>query len=187
MPRQTTLPTPQAAVAAGDLNKDGISDLIGGGDQMGFDFGKIYVLLGNGNGNFHQVGEYRIGIKPNEFSAPYVEEIDIADMNNDGNLDVVVAHNSSRNIFNSSSPLFVTVLFGDGRGSLQESDAYKFLLDDSNPTSVSAISLADLNSDGLVDVIVGCWTPNLGKIYLMKNLGGSNFQSMRKLPLKVHS
>lgn len=175
-PRQMSLPTPQAAVASGDLNEDGFPDLIIGGDPAVSELGKIRVLLGRGNGNFHNPQQYQVGFNPNSaFISPYVQCIKVADLNNDGNLDVVVAHNGQRSQFNSS-PVLITVLFGDGAGNLQTSDSQIFF--DGEDNTVTSIDFTDFNLDGKIDVVLGCMAGTLGKIFGLRNLGGGNFQTV---------
>jgi len=175
-PRQTSLPTPQAAVASGDLNEDGFPDLIIGGDPGVSELGKIRVLLGKGNGNFYSLQQYQVGYNPNSaFISPYVQCIKVADLNNDGNLDVVVAHNGQRSQFNSSDVL-ITVLFGDGMGNLQTTDSYIFF--DGEDKTVTSIDFTDFNRDGKIDVILGCIAGTLGKIFGLRNLGGGSFQTV---------
>lgn len=82
------VPSEQAAAASGDLNKDGFPDLIVGGDPpSGGGVGKIYVLLGKGNGNFQPPQVYEVGDNSGVvYPARYVQQIKVADMNNDGSL-----------------------------------------------------------------------------------------------------
>ena len=174
-PRQMPLPSRQEAIASGDFNGDGFPDLVIGGDPAVSELGKIRVLLGKGNGNFQNPREYRVGYNPNSgYISPYVERIKVIDLNNDNNLDVVVAHNGQRSQFNSS-PLLITVLLGDGTGNLQPRDSYSFSQFDEENT-VTSIDFTDFNRDGRTDVILGCTSGTLGKIFGLINLGGGNFQ-----------
>lgn len=125
--QKISLSVAQTAVASSDLDKDSVPDLIVGGDPIGAEQGKIRVLLGNGNGIFKPPVAYQVGYNPSAFfNAPYVEKIKVDDLDNDGNPDVIVAHNGERNFTNLSN-VFVTVLFGEGNGSLRQGNVYTFV------------------------------------------------------------
>lgn len=175
--REMTFPSPQFAVAVADLNEDGIPDLIIGGDPVMSEHGKIRVGLGIGNGNFKNWREYFVGGDPNQVNTPYVQEIAAADFNNDGNLDVIAAHNTVRGAVSFSS-LHAAVLFGDGQGNLQTGISYSFPdMDAFN--AVQTMTLADLNNDGFTDVVLGMvYQISSGKLFFMKNLGNGTFQTL---------
>ena len=84
-------------VAAADVNHDGNPDIL----VANADAGSISVLLGDGKGRFSSGRGSPIpaGHLPNDLA--------IADMNGDGNLDVVIP--------NHQSP-YLTILQGDGTG-----------------------------------------------------------------------
>ena len=144
--RRVTIPTGPSPrwVAVADLNHDGNPDIVvanAGSDSA--DSGSITVLLGDGQRGFH--------VAPNSpFPAGHLpNDIAIADMNADGNLDLVVA--------NHQSP-YLRVFLGDGRG--------RFHLAPGSPVDVHSyphphgVVLADFNSDGKVDAVTDSWGNN---------------------------
>ena len=85
-------------------------------------------------------------------------DIVAADVDKDGNIDLVVAQSDSAGEY---------VLFGNGDGTF--SDAYKF-----NTGSVGAIAVCDLNGDGYPDVVVGDYYSFRGiKVYLNAGSGAA--------------
>ena len=170
------LPTAQTAIASADLNEDGTPDLIIGGDPVGNEIGRIRVLLGNGNGTFSSPTEYQVGYNPSSTDqAPYIQAIKVADLDNDGHLDVVVAHNGEPDITNRSL-VFATVLFGRGDGSLIPDESYKFIPTNTNIV-VTSIGFGDFNSDGKKDIVLGANIGNtLGTAYFLENQGNRQFE-----------
>ena len=141
--RQLTIPTGHSPrwIAVADVNHDHNPDLIvanAGSDHA--DDGTITVLLGDGRGAFHPApgSPFPAGHLPNDIA--------VADMNNDGNPDLVIA--------NHQSP-YLRVFLGDGRGS--------FRLAPGSPVDVHsyphphAVVAADFNSDGKPDVATDSW------------------------------
>ncbi len=172
---EITLPAAQTTIASGDLNNDGIPDLIIGGEPVGNEQGKVRVLLGTGNGTFGSPTEYRVGFDPASiYHAPHVQTIKVADLDEDGKLDVVVAHNGERDITNRSMT-FATILFGLGNGFLLPADGYTFLAQ-TNSIVVSSIDFGDFNSDGKKDVVLSCKVGSgLGTAYFLENSGNRQF------------
>ena len=107
-------------LALGDFNNDGKPDIVGGTPTT------VSTFLGNGDGTF-QV--------PKTFSKWFNVDgaILVADLNNDGNADLMV----------SNSEPFVS--FGNGDGTFQA----PFIGGDGNSF---AMALADFNADGFLDV-----------------------------------
>jgi hypothetical protein len=104
------------------VNHDGKLDIVG-------NFGVL--LLGNGNGTFN-VGS----------SIASMSDIQLVDMNNDGNLDIVGYGSMPGNNFAA-----ISVQLGNGDGTFQPAQTWSAQA----PGSWSQMGIADWNSDGLLD------------------------------------
>jgi hypothetical protein len=114
-------------IAAADLNHDGKLDLA---TVNGSQFSDVVsVLLGNGDGTFDAPVNYKVGIGPTTVTA--------ADMNQDGNPDLVVGVGAS-----------ISVLLGKGDGTFQSASSYPL------PATAVALQAADLHGGGKLDVAV---------------------------------
>jgi hypothetical protein len=126
--------------ASGDLNHDGITDLIVPNSTV--NFALVSVLLGKSDGTFQPERTFATG------GFGTVAAI-IADFNGDGNQDVAVATMSG-----------VSVLLGDGTGNL---GVPKNVVDASLPEALVA---ADFNEDGKIDVAAANFISNTVSILL---------------------
>jgi hypothetical protein len=88
------------ALAVGDLNHDGVADIVASSS----DSDAVVVLLGNGDGTFRAPISYAASVAP----GPVV----LGDFNNDGKLDIAVS--------GSPNSMVVSVLLGNGDGTFQE-------------------------------------------------------------------
>ncbi len=134
-----------------DLNKDGKPDVVvfnspsaccGGGTQVS---ASIDVYLGNGDGTFTYFNSYT-ATYPTSFSwwsDMYARATAITDLNGDGKLDLVVTYDWDTD---SAGGQETFTLLGNGDGSFQASTYVDTAFD-------GAPMFADLNSDGIVDVI----------------------------------
>ena len=118
--------TPTTSVATGDFNNDGNLDFAAGTNNSG-----LSVRLGNGSGNFTDIGIITRAL------GPFVFAVD--DFNRDGKDDVIAAGTQSDS---------VTLLVGDGLGT--------FLQTPTTTTGANSIgvALADFNGDTKLDSVV---------------------------------
>jgi hypothetical protein len=133
------------AIAVADVNGDGKLDVLvsnQGTDDLHLN-GAVGVLLGNGDGTFQPPVIYDAG-------GVGTAGLAVADVNGDGELDVVVTDK----LGSCQTGSTVAVLLGNGDGTFQAAAGFCFT--GSLPTSVAA---ADVNGDGRPDLIA---TNNFG-------------------------
>jgi Tol biopolymer transport system component len=121
------------AVAVGDVNRDGRPDLA----VANFLAGSLTVYPGNGNGTF-QTGPTITLFAPNPLTTNPTC-LAIADVDRDGNPDLVTAGSDPSNLF---------VVPGNGNATFQAPIAT------STPAEASCVALADVNGDGILDAVV---------------------------------
>ena len=153
---QTTFSTLAApfGIAVGDLNDDGIPDLVVGNDSNG---GGLNICLGDGSGGF------TAGTSLSGQNCP--REPILVDLNDDGKLDIVVG---------SACGLDIEVYLGLGNGTFAAP----------MPVTMSSGSfgmvVADFNGDGILDLAAADYTNNAIDIYL--GMGGGIFGVATQLP-----
>jgi hypothetical protein len=138
--------------AVGDLNNDGIPDVVvaNNGDPHDGSGANIAVLLGNGDGTFRLPLTYLAG------SQPY--HVVVGDFNGDGNLDVAVINTTNN----------VLVFLGNGDGTLQAVKSY--------PAGNGPISIAtaDFNGDGKLDIATADFNDPHSHSYVAVLLGNGD-------------
>ncbi|CAF3557167.1 unnamed protein product [Rotaria sp. Silwood1] len=117
------------AMVSGKFNGDNYADLA----VANFDSDTVSILLGTVNGTFENATNYAVGDAPASIAAGY--------FNGDSYIDLIVAN------FNNHT---MSVLLGKGNGSF--ATANTFLAGVPQPRS---IAVADMNIDGIPDVVVG--------------------------------
>jgi hypothetical protein len=133
------------SVAIADVNGDGKPDLLVANlSNTDGTIGLLGVLLGNGDGSFQTVVTYDTGGND-------ALSIAVADLNEDGNLDVVVA-NQCNNRLNCNEGV-VGVLFGRGDGTFDTAVRYPSGGNDQG-LIVGSVEIADVNLDGKPDIVV---------------------------------
>ena len=123
-------------VAAGDFNGDGKLDLAVAGNcsDSTCTQGGVAILLGNGDGTFQTPIVYGAGV-------PASLEVVTGDFNSDGKLDVA--------LMNQDQPPSISVLLGNGDGTLQQAVVTNISSDVSSNYSIAA---GDFNGDGFTDL-----------------------------------
>jgi hypothetical protein len=155
--REVTIPTGPGPrwIAIADVNHDNNPDILvanAGTDKA--DDGTIMVLLGDGNGAFHPASgsPFPAGHLPNDIA--------VADMNRDGNPDLVIA--------NHQSP-YLRIFLGDGHGA--------FHLAPGSPVDVHSyphphgVVAGDFDSDGKLDAVTDSWGNNQIELLLGDGTG----------------
>jgi Bacterial Ig-like domain (group 3)/FG-GAP-like repeat/Abnormal spindle-like microcephaly-assoc'd, ASPM-SPD-2-Hydin len=131
------------SVAVGDVNGDGKLDLVVANQcvsDTSCDNSTVGVLLGNGDGTFQPAVAYNTG-------AWQAQSVAVADVNGDGKLDIIVAHNCAT--ATSCANGVVSVLLGNGDGTFQPAVTYG-----SGGVDAYSVAIADVNGDGKPDLLV---------------------------------
>lgn len=149
-----------SAIAAGDLNGDGVPDLVVTNATAG-DHADVSVLLGVKGGGFAAARNYTLGSLSNE--------VFLADMNRDGKLDLVedggVALGKGDGSFGPLQPFPAGLGFGQPY-----------------PTTFSMhLAVGDVNGDGIPDVVVSYVPPGMSafasQVWVLLGDGKGNFKA----------
>src|ERR1019366_3412245 len=144
-------------VAVADVNRDGKLDLVVtncGADGCASG-GPLAVLLGNGDGTFQPAVTYDSGGRD-----PW--SVAVADVNGDGNPDLLVANYASGT---------VGVLLGNGDGTFKAAVTYA-----SGAAYPVSIAITDVNGDGRPDLLVANQTAGEGRVGVLLGNGDGTFQ-----------
>jgi len=141
-------------VTVADVNHDAKLDLI----VANADSENITVLLGDGKGHFQLArgSPTPAGHLPNDIA--------VADMNNDGNMDLVIA--------NHQSP-YLTILLGNGRGDFQSAPGSP--IDVQSHPHPHGVAVGQFSDNKNLDVMTDSWGNN--QIELLKGDGKGGLQT----------
>ena len=117
-------------IAEGDLNGDGIPDLIVAGGELTDPL--IFAFLGRSNGKLEVAPKFTAG-------ATVPEAFTFGDFNGDGNMDLAITGSESNN---------VSILLGNGKGGFTPGAAFA-----TGPTPIGVVS-GDFNGDGKLDLAI---------------------------------
>ena len=128
------------SVAVGDFNGDGAPDLVTANGAEGWDAGdvpgnSVSVLLGNGSGGFAGKTDFA--------TSAYPKQVVVADVNKDGNQDLVTANRGTW----SDPGATVSVLLGNGAGGFAAGTDF------STGALPTALAAGDLDGDGIPDLV----------------------------------
>jgi hypothetical protein len=145
---RTDTGSPVSYIAVGDFNHDGKLDIV----VLGYLVSQVQVLLGNGDGTFQAPVNYPTFV-PNQ--------VVVADLNGDGNLDLAVANAG----YEEDPGRTVSVFFGKGDGTFGTPTTYTV---GNIPFGITA---ADLNGDGKIDLATANWQDGTASVLLNKGDG----------------
>jgi hypothetical protein len=144
------------SIVAGDFNGDGIPDLATTDEFTG----SVTVYLGNGDGTF-KAGST---VLTETSGGGSLVVLAAADVNTDGNLDLIVP------VYSNNGSSGVVVLLGNGDGTFHQANG--------SPITVSNFAnramVGDFNGDGIPDVLLGGQS-SLTDIYLFLGNGDGTF------------
>jgi hypothetical protein len=122
------------AVAVGDFNSDGLSDLV----SANYGSGSLSIFYGDGEGAFEPPKRLPVGMmspSPSIGSSP--RDVEVSDLNGDGKLDLVAVGGYASG--------WVSSLLGDGAGNFTPAGTMA-------STTVLSFAVGDFNGDGKKDL-----------------------------------
>ena len=145
-------------VVAGDINGDGAPDVV----KANWKWDRLRILVNQGDGNFLDESEGRSPVIPGD-TLTLFNGLKLADMNDDGHLDIVVGGYRGCDWAWTDTVNRVRVLLNDGDGYF--TDETEGNVPSWTDHSVRYVDTGDLNGDGKADIFVSacshcyCYSP----------------------------
>ncbi len=152
------------AMAAGDFNKDGYSDIVVSGKNDLDGSGIMTVLFGRGDGSFKN----KIDLPTDKYAAHLV----VTDMDNDGLPDIVTSNGESQTL---------TVFMNQKSGGFKAKDPIKVK---GNP---GLMAMGDFNKDGKTDIAVVLSSSNELQIYKGTSYKLATSKPLDSKPVLIHA
>ena len=160
-PQQIDVGTAPTKLAVGDFDRNGIADV-----AIAAGLGKVFILLGNGDGTFRELPEIPIMAQ--------VDNTDVAvgDFNGDTIQDLVIAIDAESKF---------GILLGNGDGTF----AALSIVVDADQQRPASLTLGDINRDGKQDVVIGhsdccAGALDMGAFGVMFGNGNGTFQPIAR-------
>lgn len=146
-PTMVAKPISHGAAIFGDLDNDGWLDIVTTGySNDGIVF---YIYKNNGDGTFQE-----LDIEDKGFVPVYESELALADVNNDGWLDIISYGTDDQPDSDKRADIYLNTGLGDFSFSLSTVEEGNGLYGESE----ACVRVVDLNHDGLVDIISSGWS-----------------------------
>lgn len=161
--KKNILPMSHGAVAFGDLNNDGYPDIIATGYCNGTNGGPTFVMYkNNGDGTFDEVD-----LSNEPFRGVNESDLVLADMNNDGWLDIVSF--GTGNFDGKAGDIY----YNNGSNKPFDFTLSKYDQSGLYGFSEANTGIFDINHDGLLDIVAHGWTNSTGSwgthVFLQNN------------------
>jgi uncharacterized protein (TIGR03437 family) len=153
-------------IALGDVNQDGIPDLVtSGGTPVSFG---VTILFGDGKGGFSSRRDYDL----NGYYADGAGSVNLFDFDGDGIADIVLGNGSAVFLSYNLNYPGLTVLFGKGGGAFVGAPIVNSGTGSFSATA-QAIAAADFDGDGIPDLADTSLAPE--SLTILKGSGDGNF------------
>ncbi len=169
-------PVEQPGLAIVDFNNDGFPDVVltQPTDEFGQPISSLVLLMNTGGGILSSATLHADSNLPES-----IWSVEAADLDHDGNQDLIVTNTSPVIVGANFNDHFVSVLLGDGLGGFSPASNYSLGVNFGTeaPTEIQneVLSLEDFNLDGELDVVVA--SSHLGFVSVMLGDGFGGFDS----------